>query len=107
MKELPISIQQKIDRYQPVTVGDFTLYPVTVEKSRLFSMARPALEFAQQSLPVALLNVPILDAFYKLELQSAEQSGAVTGISILQFWPLRCLFGLWTALSRRSCWKTF
>lgn len=80
MKELPISIQQKIDRYQPVTVGDFTLYPVTVEKSRLFSMARPALEFAQQSLPVALLNVPILDAFYRLELQSAEQSGAVTGI---------------------------
>lgn len=80
MKELPISIQEKIDRYQPVRVGEFTLYPVTVEKVRLFSIARPALEFAQQSLPVALLSVPILDAFYKMELQSAAETGAITGL---------------------------
>ena len=80
MKELPISIQERIDRYQPVRVGEFTLYPVTVEKARLFSIARPALEFAQQSLPVALLSVPLLDAFYKMELQSAAETGAITGL---------------------------
>lgn len=80
MKELPFSIQTKIDRYQPVRVGNFTMYPVTVEKARLFSMARPALEFPQQSLPVALLNVPILDAFYKMEMQTNAETGKITGV---------------------------
>lgn len=80
MKELPISIIEKIDRYQPVTVRGLTLYPVRVRDARLFSLARPALEFAQQSLPVALLSVPLLDAFWKMEQAAIAETGASTGL---------------------------
>ena len=80
MKELPISIIEKIDRYQPVTVRELTLFPVRVRDARLFSLARPALEFAQQSLPVALLNVPLLDAFWKLDQTAIAETGTQTGL---------------------------
>lgn len=80
MKELPVSIIEKIDRYQPVTVRGLTLYPVRVRDARLFSLARPALEFAQQSLPVALLSVPLLDAFWKMEQAAIAETGTSTGL---------------------------
>lgn len=80
MKELPVSIIEKIDRYQPVTARGLTLYPVRVRDARLFSLARPALEFAQQSLPVALLNVPLLDAFWKMEQAAIAETGISTGL---------------------------
>ena len=79
MKELPISIQEKLERYQPIKKGGYTLYPVRVADYRRFSVARPALEFAQQSLPVALLSVPLLDAFYKLELQNHSENREPSG----------------------------
>lgn len=80
MKELPVSIIEKIDRYQPVTVRGLTLHPVRVRDARLFSLARPALEFAQQSLPVALLSVPLLDAFWKMEQAAIAETGTSTGL---------------------------
>lgn len=71
--ELPYDIQRAVERFQPVTVEGVTLYPVTVEEMDEFGYARPALEFMQQCLPVALLRIPILSAFYQLELASSAE----------------------------------
>ena len=80
MNELPFSIQEKIDRYEPVTTEGITTYPIRVRELRQFAFCRPVLDFIHQSLPVALLNVPLLDAFYKLDLQEIKQTGKPTGL---------------------------
>ena len=80
MNELPFSIQEKIDRYEPVTTEGITTYPIRVRELRQFAFCRKVLDFIHQSLPVALLNVPLLDAFYKLDLQEIKQTGKPTGL---------------------------
>ncbi len=80
MKELPIEILDKIDRYEPVTVEGITLYPVRVSESRAFEFGRVALEFVQQSLPVAYLSVPLLTAFYQMDLDALQTTGQVSGM---------------------------
>jgi hypothetical protein len=79
MKELPIEIQDKIDRYETVTVEGIKLYPVRVSESRAFEFGRMALECVQQSLPVAYLSVPLLTAFYQMDLEALQTTGQVSG----------------------------
>lgn len=79
MKELPLSIKEKIDRYQPVTVDGITLYPVPVSETRWLSVGRISLEFMQQTLPVDLLSVPLLDALYQLDLRELKEHGIAKG----------------------------
>ena len=70
MYEIPSHIKQSIHRYDPVTIKDLTLYPVRVKEIRELSAATPAITFMQQSLPVDLLRVPLLTAYYRLELDA-------------------------------------
>lgn len=71
--ELPVHIQRAVERFQPVTVEGVTLYPITVDEIEEFGYARPALEFMQQCLPVAMMQIPIISAFYQLELASSAE----------------------------------
>ena len=80
MKELPIAIQDRIDRYLPVTAEGLTLWPVTVRRAREFSLARASLDFVVQSLPVTLLSMPLLEAFYRADLEELEQNGTTRGL---------------------------
>lgn len=80
MNELPFSIQDKIDRYEPITTDGITTYPILVKHMRLFAFCKPVLDFIHQSLPVALLNIPLLDAFYKLDLEELKQTGKAKGL---------------------------
>lgn len=80
MNDLPRHIQRRIDRYEPVETDGLTLYPVRVEEYEDFLLARPALDFLQQSLPVALMSVPILQAFYAMDIESVQDSQAPTGL---------------------------
>lgn len=78
--DLPRDIQQKIRRYEPIETDGITLYPVRVEEYEDFLLARPALDFLQQSLPVALMSVPILQAYYAMDLESAMDGQKTTGL---------------------------
>lgn len=80
MNELPAGIQQRIDRYLSVSWGGLTLWPVTVENAGLFGAARAALDLIPQSLPVALISMPVLDAFYQLDLEARETNGETLGL---------------------------
>lgn len=80
MAELPYTIRKKIERFEPVSVEGIMLYPVTVDEIEEFSQCRPALEFLQQSLPVAMMSVPLLDAFYQIDLKAVRETGNATGL---------------------------
>ena len=67
MNDLPPEIMRQIDRYLPVTMEGITMYPVTVEEYEIFMACAPALGFMQQSLPVAMLSIPLLTAFLRME----------------------------------------
>lgn len=80
MNEFPKHIQKAILTYEPATVGGITLYPIRVEEYEDFAIARAAIDFMQQSLPVALLNMPILQAYYRMDRESIRDERYPTGL---------------------------
>lgn len=75
MYELPTKYKKQIQRFLPIEAEGITLYPVTVEYWEEFRSCVPALEFMRRSLPVALMQIPLLDALNQLEIvnSSAEE----------------------------------
>ena len=81
MNDLSPEIMRQIDRYRPVTMEGITMYPVTVDEYEAFMACAPALGFMQQSLPVAMLSIPLLTAFLRMEdewRQASQQSTDIT-----------------------------
>lgn len=79
-EKLPLQIQQAIDEYAPVEKDGLTLWPVRVKEHELFRQARPALELLQQSLPVRLLSMPLLQALYRMDLELIASGLPPTGL---------------------------
>lgn len=72
MQELPFNIKRSIRKYEPIETEGLTLYPVRVSEFEEFLTAKPALEVLQQSLPVALMGIPLLSAFFKVDCGASE-----------------------------------
>lgn len=79
-KELPAKIMRQIRRYEPVETDGVLLYPVTVDEYDQFSEARPAIEFIHQSLPVAYVSMPLLQAYYVVDIESVVDKQLPTGL---------------------------
>lgn len=77
---LPLNIQKAIRKYEEVEVCGLRLYPVKVKSFDELQLARPALEAMQQSFPVRLMSMPILQAFYKLDYEAVVNGEPVTGL---------------------------
>lgn len=75
MSEIPAKYLKAIHRYQPVEVDGVLLYPVTVDEYEQFNLARPAIEFVHQSLPVAYVSMPLLQAYYAIDIESIASEG--------------------------------
>lgn len=71
MQDLSPEMAKAVRRFEPIETEGLTLYPIRVKDIDKFTVARPAIEFMQQSLPVALLSKPLLQAYYTLELDAA------------------------------------
>ena len=71
MQDLSPEVARAVRRFEPIETEGLTLYPICVKDIDRFTVARPAIEFMQQSLPVALLSKPLLQAYYTLELDAA------------------------------------
>lgn len=80
MSQLPINIQKSVDRYKPIKVDGLTLYPVLVENYELFLAARPALEVLHQSLPVAMMRLPLLSALYRMDYEAILNGETPSGL---------------------------
>ena len=81
MNELPLDIQQAIGRYEPIEAEGLTLYPITVEHYYEFLAAKPSLDFMQQSLPIELMSIPLLDAYFRIDMglvDGMKQTGLFT-----------------------------
>lgn len=78
--ELPANILRQIHRYQPVETDGVLLYPVTVDEYEQFNLARPAIEFVQQSLPVAYVSQPLLQAYYAIDIESIVDEKLPSGL---------------------------
>lgn len=78
--QLSLSIQRAIRQYKPIKTGALTLYPVLVRDIDLFQLARQSLDVLQQSLPVALMSKPLLQALYQLDYEAAVKGEPITGL---------------------------
>lgn len=80
MSDIPTKYLRSIRRYEPVTTEGLTLYPVLADEYEAYLLAKSAIEFMHQSLPMALLNMPILQAYYYLDTQSVKDEQLPTGL---------------------------
>lgn len=75
MHEVPEKYIDAINTYQPVNFEGIKLYPICVREHQLFENARPAIDFLQQSLPVRFISIPLLSAYYKMDLEAINGEG--------------------------------
>ena len=80
MRELPAYINEAVNRYAPVEVEGFTLYPIQVKHYEQYLIARQAIGFMQQSLPVELMSMPLLAALFKLDYDRMLENEPSTGM---------------------------
>lgn len=80
MNELPLSILRSVRTYEPIITDGLTLYPVLVEEYDSFLIARTALEVLHQSLPVAMMRIPLLSALYQMDYEAAASGKTPTGL---------------------------
>ena len=80
MNELPISIKKRIARYEEITFGELTLYPVRVESYDEFLICKPALEVMHQSLKVKYMRMPLLSALYQMDFEAGLRGETPTGL---------------------------
>lgn len=79
MTEIPAQYRMAVDTYQSVNFEGIMLYPIKVRDYEAFSNARPAIDFLQQSLPVRYLSIPLLSAFYAMDIENLRQGKASDG----------------------------
>ena len=80
MYEIPANMMRLIRQYKPVETEGLTLWPVKVKERDGFTYARPSIEFVQQTLPVKYMSLPLLTAYYQIDLQNALMGEAPTGL---------------------------
>ena len=80
MYDIPLNIREAIYTYRPVEMEGLRLYPITVREYELLQNARPAIDFLQQSLPVRYLSVPLLSAYYAMDVESFENDEPSNGL---------------------------
>lgn len=68
MQELPLNIKKLIGRYEPIETDGLTLYPIKVSNYYEFLAAKSALDFMQQTLPIELMSIPLLDAYFRIDM---------------------------------------
>lgn len=78
--ELPLNIFQAANRYKPIEVDGLTVYPIPVRFYTEFLMARPALEVLHQSLPVAMMRIPLLSALYQMDYEAVLMEKPIVGL---------------------------
>lgn len=80
MTEIPAHIRSAIQKYEPVTVDGLTFYPIQVKNRKSFWNASPAISFMQQTLPVSLMRIPLLSAYFKMDMDAVAEQAETFGL---------------------------
>ena len=94
MTELPLHIKRSIGRYDPIEVDGLTLYPIKVSNYYEFLAARPSLDFMQQTLPIELMSIPLLDAYFRIDMglvDGLKQTGLFSQALLMLAMALRLM----------------
>ena len=78
--ELSRNIKRAADRYEPIETAGLTLWPIRVCEQEEFEMARPAIDVIQQALPVRYAVMPLLTAYWVMDLESMERGEEPVGL---------------------------
>ena len=101
--ELSRNIKRAADRYEPVETAGLTLWPIRVCEQEEFERARPAIDVIQQALPVRYAVMPLLTAYWVMDLESMERGEEPVGLfnRALAFLALALRLGEGRSLSDR------
>ena len=80
MKELPLKYRKSIDKYEPMQIEGLKLYPILVEDYYEFLIAKQSLEFMTQTLPIELMSLPVLDAYFQMDSGQVKRYENPTGL---------------------------
>lgn len=80
MNELPLHMQKSINCYKPIETDGFVLYPIRVANYAEFIVARRAIGFVIQTLPIEMMSMPVLSAFYKMDFERVLEGEESTGL---------------------------
>lgn len=80
MQDLSPEMVKAVRRFEPIETEGLTLYPIRVKDIGEYTIARPAIEFMQQSLPVALLSKPLLQAYYQTDIDTTADGQPGSGL---------------------------
>lgn len=82
MEKLPTKYLKLVNKYKPIEIDGLTLYPFTVERYEEFLIASKALGYMQQELPIQLMSIPLLSAFFKMDVEKVMSQEQTTGLYI-------------------------
>lgn len=77
--DIPFEYREAVDTYEPITFEGIRLYPVTMREYEDYLLARSAISFVQQALPVRYLSMPLLSAFYALDYNNRQEGKGPAG----------------------------
>ncbi len=80
MNKIPLQYQEAVDTYEVIDFEGIKLFPITVREYKLFANARPAIDFLQQSLPVRYLSMPLLSAYYAMDVENYREGRPSDGL---------------------------
>ena len=80
MTELPFAIKKAVRKYENIEVDGLVFSPILVREYDIFQLVKPAIEVMHQSLPVALLGMPLLQALYQLDYDANLNGGQPSGL---------------------------
>lgn len=78
--ELSRNIKRAADRYEPIETAGVTLWPIRVSEMDEFELARPAVDIVQQALPVRYAAMPLLSAYWVMDMEALERGKEPVGL---------------------------
>lgn len=78
--ELSRNIRRAADRYEPIETGGLTLWPIRVGEMEKFQIARPAIDAVQQAFPVRFAAMPLLTAYWVMDVENLERHEEPVGL---------------------------
>lgn len=80
MNEIPLEYRESVNTYESIYYEGFWLSPIRVREHEAFQMARPAIDFMQQSLPVRYISMPLLSAYYAMDVENKGKGLSAYGL---------------------------
>lgn len=81
MYEIPSNIMKSINKFEPITVDGVVYHPISMSEYEEYLIAKPAIEFMQQSFrDIKLMTLPLLSAYYKVDYDALVKGEQPTGL---------------------------